>query len=249
MPEQGLNRMEAKPISYEDRYRLLEEHMREAVIAADLNLTITYCSPSIESLSGRIPDDLLGASLSRLLSLESLNAITAASVRMPEDTTHKAVTVELRRPDGTFIPVNARLYVKPNRDPKIVMVLRDGHSLDDRILFETIEKCRLVFETSNEPVFVVNSHGRLMDMNNRWTEVFLYPKDEVIGLKLRMFFPKELEALLVYNAQKPLISWEGNLTSKEGNRLSCHVQAALWRGREGEVLGHIARVFNINRQE
>jgi PAS domain S-box-containing protein len=238
-----LHRMVTNLERYEHCHKLLEKHIREAVVVADLSLTITYCSPSIESLCGKTPTDLVGMGLHSLFSLTSLNAVRVVAERFPGYAKEKLLTLELCRSDGVFSPVSARLFVKPNRDPEIVMVLRDEHALHDKILYATIEKYRLVFETSREAMLVVNIYGRIIDVNSAWVEAFLYPRDEVTGLKLKLFFPKELEDLLVYNVQKPLVSWEGILTTKDGGRLSCRVQAALWRGKDGEVLGHIVRIW------
>jgi PAS domain S-box-containing protein len=240
--------MEANIESYEHGYRLHEGHIRDAVVTADLSLTITYCSPSIQKLSGKAPTDLVGTKLHRLFSLTSLNAVRVVVERFPAYAKEKMLTLELCRFDGVFIPVSARLFVKSNGDPEIVMVLRDEQALDDKILYETLEKYRIVFETSMEAMFVVNNHGRITDVNSAWVEAFRYQRDEVTGLKLKLFFPKELQSLLVYNVQKPLVFWEGILTTKDGGRLSCRVQAALWRGKGREVLGHIVRIWPANHQ-
>lgn len=241
--------MEANLVSYEHHNKVLEEHIREAVVAADPSLTVTYCSPSIQNLSGKMPDDIVGTNLHGLFSLASLNMLRVVAERISVDSSEKILMLELCRSDGVFVPVSTRLFVMPNRNPEIIMVLRHEDTLDDRILYETIEKYRLVFETSKEAMFVANIHGRIMDVNRAWTDAFHYQKNEVTGLKLKTFFPKELQDLLVYNIRNPLISWEGVLANKNGIPGFCRVQAVLWKGKDGDALGHIARIWNANPQE
>lgn len=244
-----MRQTEAKREAYEHRYGFLEEHIREAVVAATLDFTIVYCSPTIENLSGRTPDELVGTNLLRLFSLPSLNTVRVVPEKVRGASKEKILTLELRQSDGGLLPVITRLFVNPNRDPEIVMVLRLEDDLDDGVLYETTEKCRLVFETTKEAMFVVNIHGRIIDVNTAWVDAFLYSRDEVTGLKLHTFFPKELQDLLVYNARRSVISWEGVVSKKDGMSRSCRVQAVLWKGKDGEALGHVARIWNINRQE
>jgi PAS domain S-box-containing protein len=57
----------------EDRYRILAENVIDVIWITDMDLNVTYISPSVEKLRGFTPDEAMGQSLNEILTPESLN--------------------------------------------------------------------------------------------------------------------------------------------------------------------------------
>ena len=69
----------------EEKYRLLADHMKDQVWLMDLNMNITYVSPSVERLTGYSSEEIRKLPWDKLLTPESLKkAIEFTSIRMPK---------------------------------------------------------------------------------------------------------------------------------------------------------------------
>lgn len=59
----------------EKKYRLIADNMGNMVTVTDLNLNLTYVSPSVESILGYTPDEYLNAGLNQIITPESMKEI------------------------------------------------------------------------------------------------------------------------------------------------------------------------------
>jgi PAS domain S-box-containing protein len=75
----------------EKRYRLLAENVTDVIWTADLNLRLTYISPSVKILRGFMPEEVLGQGLKEIL--------TPASFELARRTLAEAAALEKRSPD------------------------------------------------------------------------------------------------------------------------------------------------------
>jgi PAS domain S-box-containing protein len=75
----------------EKRYRLLAENVTDVIWTADLNLRLTYVSPSVKFLRGFTPEEVLGQRLEEIL--------TPASLELACRTLAETVALEKRSPD------------------------------------------------------------------------------------------------------------------------------------------------------
>lgn len=68
----------------EERYRLLADHMKDQVWLMDMNMNITYVSPSVERITGYASEEIKKLPWEKLLTPESLKkAVDFTSVEMP----------------------------------------------------------------------------------------------------------------------------------------------------------------------
>ena len=91
-------RAEEKLRQSEERYRLIAENTRDIIITTDMNLRLTYVSPSVEYLTGRTTEEVMAMSLEELLTPASLEVATKSFVeeleianRQPRDPTRSRI--------------------------------------------------------------------------------------------------------------------------------------------------------------
>ena len=102
------------------------------------------------------------------------------------------------------------------------------------------EKFRLFFEESRDAIFVADQDGCLINANQSVTEMFGYPMEEIIGLRVCETFCDSLcrQALMDDLREKGYVrEVEISLRKKDGTTFVCLLTASLRRSEEGEVLG------------
>jgi len=96
----------------EEQYRLMAENVTDVILTADLELRVTYVSPSIETIAGYEPEDVLGRTADIFLTPASLEVAARALVHelardQDSEDLNRARTFELesRHQDGTTRPI------------------------------------------------------------------------------------------------------------------------------------------------
>jgi len=120
----------------EKRYRLIAENTRDVIITTDMNLRLTYVSPSIKYLTTSTTEEVMAMSLEELLTPASLEVATKAFVeeleianRQPRDPTRSRILeLEVMRQDGSTVWTEARTnFLRGAEDQPVglITVLRD----------------------------------------------------------------------------------------------------------------------------
>lgn len=120
----------------EERYRLIAENTRDVIITTDMDLKVTYVSPSVRYLSGYSPEEVLDTPVDKLLTPASLGGTTKvlreeleqARTQPGEPGRSRTLELEVVRKDGSTLWAEARVSFL--RDAKgqpvgLIGVLRD----------------------------------------------------------------------------------------------------------------------------
>ena len=162
----------------EQRYRLLAENVSDIIWTMDMNLNITYISPSVEQLIGYAPEELLGKSLSLILparSFETFISIFEQERVLSEDkSTHdlkpRTLELETKCKDGTPLWTEAKfsfLYDPLSR--KAVALVGVTRDISER------KKLQLQFLQSQKMETIGRLAGGIAhDFNNMLTGIINY---------------------------------------------------------------------------
>jgi PAS domain S-box-containing protein len=120
----------------EERYRLIAENTRDVIITADMDLKVTYISPSVRYLSDRTPEEVLATGLDKLLTPASLKEATKvlreelerARTQPVEPGRSRTLEMEVIRKDGSTLWAEARVSFLRNAEGQpvgLIGMLRD----------------------------------------------------------------------------------------------------------------------------
>ena len=143
----------------ENKYRLLADNIQDVIFVLDMNLKYTYVSPSIKTMRGYEPEEVLKQSIEQVLTPSSMDlAIKTISGIMEleksgfreEIPMSRTLQLEMRRKDGTTLWTDVRLsFIRDeNKQPIAIMgVTRDitEHKQADANLLLTLENLRKSF--------------------------------------------------------------------------------------------------------
>lgn len=143
--------------------------------------------------------------------------------RLTVEAVHKAK-------DGIIIPVEISTHIfSLGEDKAVLSVARDisERLKHRRILQESEEKFRLLYNEAPVPYQSLDENGNFIDVNNSWLEVMGYSKDEVIGRnftdfmiqedrpKFPGFFRKFKEVGEIHNRISKMVKKDGTVITAE----------------------------------
>jgi len=128
----------------EEQYRLLADHMKDQVWLMDLNMNITYVSPSVERLTGYTSDEIKKLPWDKLLTPDSLKkALEFTSVRMPKamketakDLIFRTIELEFILKSGQTLWGECSFSFIRDENGKVVSILGEARDITERKMAE-----------------------------------------------------------------------------------------------------------------
>ena len=169
----------------EEKYRLLAENATDVIWTTDLNMNVTYMSPSAEHVWGYSMDEAMNLGLEQMLLPEShekgiqffAEMMAAETSKQDGRPTNWTVELRLRHKDGSAIWVEERLnFLRDARGHPIGLlgVTRDiyDRKKTESALRSSQERFRTVYQRSPIGIMLYDSTGQLTDMNKAALEIF-----------------------------------------------------------------------------
>jgi PAS domain S-box-containing protein len=194
----------------EERYRLLTENVTDVIWTADLDLNLTYISPSDQRLSGYAPQERIGLTAKEALTPTSLEAAKAALAeelaiegREQKDLTRsRTMEAEVYRKDGSTVWAEARMTFLRDPDGRPVGILGVSRDISERkraeqALRESERRFRTLSEASFEAI-AIHRKGRMLEGNQALAAMFGYELSEVIGMHVLDFVAPESHKLVLH---------------------------------------------------
>ena len=203
----------------EARYRLVTEHIHDAVFLVDLESRFTFGNGRLEGLTGYRLEELVGQPISLVLTPEGARAAAARleTLRAGHDVPLFYET-ELVRKDGTtlLVEVNSTSVVENG-----VTIARLGAARDittrkqaDAALRESEERFRATFEQSAAGMAHTTLEGRYVRVNQRLCDIVGYTREELLARRFQdITHPDDLDVDLA--AVRQLLANEIQTASRE----------------------------------
>lgn len=220
----------------EERYRLLADHMKDQIWLMDLNLNITYISPSVERSMGYSLDEFQRLNLDRIFTPDSLQAaIDFFSVEMPKALAAPPDYVLTRPLELEFVTKEGRQlwgecmfgFIRDENGKPISVLgeardITDRKKMEDRLRFEE-ERFRALVEHSSDIVVHVNREGLIIYINPAVERLLGFSPEERIGHNgLELFHPDDVNFVaesflaLISDRNAAPITGIGRLRHKNG---------------------------------
>ena len=251
----------------EERYRLLSDNVRDVIWTRDMNLRLTFVSPSIMEQQGFTIEEAMTRTPEENWPPDSLNLLQKALVEEMEVekkekkdlSRSRTIEVEVKCKDGSTIWTEAKMSFlrdQNGRPTGIIGVTRDisERKQVEEALRRSEEKYRTVLEANPDPVVVYDMKGKVIYFNPAFTRVFGWTLAERLGKKMDVFVPEEALRETKMMIEKVLtgerfFNIETRRYNKNGETIPVSISGAIYKDKNGNPIGSVINLRDISLQK
>jgi PAS domain S-box-containing protein len=198
---------EEKQRQSEEKFRGLFEKANEGFIFFDVAGTILDLNQKAAEIAGKSKEEIVGKSFLDLglISSKHMIALSGRLENRKKGRPLDKVEVEIEKENGERRTVEiSSTPIRKESDPAAIGFLAIARDITERkkterALAESEQKFRNLFEKAHDGLVLIGTDGRIIDMNEKATELAGLKKEEVIGksfLKLGLVNWKNIPQLL-----------------------------------------------------
>ena len=188
------NRSERELRESKEKYRFLVEAINDFVWMVDLDLRVTYASPSIEKLLGYTVEEQMERAVEEQMTPESVDLVWETIATELEREAEgadpdRAIRLELDflHKTGSIVKVALNIGIVRDEDEKpigAIGVARDvtEHRKAEQELAFSEQKFRTLFDNASDAIFIRNAEGRFVEANRMACDRLSYTRDELLAM-------------------------------------------------------------------
>jgi PAS domain S-box-containing protein len=251
-------RAEVSLLRSEGRFRSIIETTKEWVWAIDLEGRHTYSNPAVEAILGYVPEELVGESALPLMHEDDRRQMEEMlPILLRERRGWEGLVLRWRHKDGSYH------YLESNAVPILEAGNLIGFQGTDRditkrkrteeALEESEKLYRLIVETANEGIWLLDLDGKIQFINPQAAELLGYTVEEMRGRNAFDFLfhedQKEAQRRFAQRKDGYRPQAEFRAQCKDGSKLRILTSSAPVRNMEGEVTGLLGMLIDITEQK
>ena len=246
----------------EERYRLLADHSKDVIAILNMDLNITFVSPSVIELIGYDADELLSMNIKELLTPESYVSVTGAmaeALRLEEEKGKDGydappLEFETYHKNGNLIWTEAsRVFLRDDLDKPISLLIVIRNITKRKHIEDALQRSekrhRELIEYNPEGIGIVDFENNIYFANTAFANILGFEVDELVGMSVYdLIDSSEREIIESQTAQRKVgvsSTYRLELKRKDGSRRKARISAVPWRNDKGEISGSIAVVTDI----
>lgn len=240
----------------EERYRLLADHMKDQVWLMDMDINLTYISPSVEKALGYTLEEIKKLPLDRLMTPESFQkASDFIANRMPKafkyasrDFQYKTLELAFVSKTGEILWGECSFNFIRDENGKPVAILGEARNINERKIAEeklrqSEEKYRTILEDIQEGYFETDLVGNFTFFNDTVCRSMGYTREELMGMNNRQYTDQEELTKVytafnkVYKTGEPCRNLEWKINRKDGSEMYVEGFISLLKDASGNPIG------------
>jgi len=172
----------------EAQYRLLADNLTDVIWTRDLELKLTYISPSVMQQSGFSVEEKMTQPLKEKMTPDSVATsirILGEELALEREGTRdlersRTFQLEMYRKDGSTYPVESTVSFLRDNSGKATGIIGVNRDITERKRTEeTLHHIQKAVESSNEAIGMSDSKGNHFYQNKSFTELFGYTAEEL----------------------------------------------------------------------
>ena len=233
----------------EERYRLLTDNLRDPVWIVDMDLNLTYVSPSVSRVLGYMPQEILALDIAELFTPSSWEWLTTVlkeelageALRRNTAVESRIAEVQMRLKDGSVRWFEFNMSFVRNPDGKITSILGTSRDVNERkrieeALRESEARFRVLAEATFEGI-ALSQEGTLLDTNPQLARMLGCEPSELIGKTLlSLIAPVDRRAVEMRSAFEDESAYENRMLRKDGSVINVETRERFFTYRGHRVL-------------
>jgi len=251
----------------EERYRLLAENVADVIWTADMELKLTYISPSATRLRGYTPEESMGLPLGKVLTPASLEMarkvfaeeLAIESMEQKDLSRSRTLEVEVYRKDGSTVWAEARMTLLRDPDGRAVGILGVTRDITERRraeqeLRDAKEFAEGLLAAMQDGLSVLDARGVHVHVNPAFCEMTGFSREELIGVGTpHPYWPpeeyEEIERAFDKTLRGRFRDVELTFMRKNGERFPVIVSPSWTKDQQGNVVHYFATVKDVTERK
>jgi PAS domain S-box-containing protein len=251
----------------EEKYRLLADNVRDVIWIRDMNLRLTYISPSIVEQQGLTVEEAMVRTPEETWTPDSLKFVQKVLIEELEieknekmdPSRSRTLEVEVKCKDGSTIWTEAKMSFLRDQNGQPLGIIGVTRDISDRkkaeeAMRESEEKYRTVLEANPDPLVVYDMDGKVVYFNPAFTRVFGWTLTERLGKKMDIFVPEEAlrETRMMIEkvmSGESFSNIETRRYNKNGETIPVSISGAIYKDKNGNLIGSVINLRDISLQK
>jgi diguanylate cyclase (GGDEF)-like protein/PAS domain S-box-containing protein len=247
-----------------EQYRVLAEHAMDITWIRDMNLRLTYVSPSVARTTGYTVEETMALTLERVFTPESLEAARHAleeemveEMKGPVDPSRvRILEMEGFRKDGTRIWTEEKMTFLRDPGGKPIAILGVSREITDRkkteeALKESEERYRNLFEESRDAIVITDGGGYFLELNGAALDLFGYSKEEIMDKNFGQLYVDPTAGAMFQremHEKGSVRGYEAKLLARDKREMDCLLTVTAKRASDGGILRYQGIIRDITEQ-
>lgn len=239
----------------EKQYRLLAENATDIIALLDMESTILYVTPSVESLIGYTPSEMIGENVYRFIHPDDIERIKRKHTSLKENHQPGRLEYRIQTQNGEAVWFESSFRVIQDEEKQTTQLLTISRNIMDRktaegLLQKREKEYRRVVENIQDMVWCVDLNGKITYVSQSVKAVLGYDPNEIVGKSIEAFFDQEVGNFFLKNIEdrkkgvlKDTLSFELHHPKKEGGTIICEVRSSPVYNEQG----HLTEIVGISR--
>jgi PAS domain S-box-containing protein len=248
-------RAEEKLRASEERYRCIFENSAVSIMLTDEHENIISWNKYTETLLGYGEDELKNKPVKMLYPEEEWQKIRSENVRQKGMQHH--LETKMYGKNGELVDVDISLSVLKDENGNVtgsIGVVKNitERKKAERLIRESEEKFRGLFECSTDGMIILDARGEILDVNSQTLEFFGLSKEKMMGsnfLNMGLLTPKSMSIVvnqfqdLLFN--KIATSQETEVIDKDGKVVDVELSSFFLVKKDNEVNNFVLLIRDI----
>ncbi|MBN1161342.1 MAG: PAS domain S-box protein, partial [Dehalococcoidales bacterium] len=241
----------------EERYRLIFEYSKDAVLFTSPDGGILAANPEACRMFGRSEEEICRIGRSGIIDVSDPRLEKALETR--RTTGEFSGELTLLRGDGTKFPgdISTKIFYDKDGQARTSMIIRDvsERKQAEDALRESEERFRQIFQEGPLGIVLSSLDYRFTIMNDQYYSLFGYTEKEMRSMTFRdISFPEDAQIDLqnlekMKKGELPYYYREKRYIKKNGNVIWGEITVTLLRDKSGEPLSFLAMVADITERK
>ena len=232
------------------------ESSEDAIMAADLGGIITSWNPAAEKMYGYSTEEIIGKPAALILPRDRTDEMSSILGEIQANGDLRSYETLRVRKDGAPVLVSLTAFPLHDKDGVIVgtsSIARDVTERDrahNRALASS-EYARNLIEARQDLLVMIDTAGKITDVNEGTIRVTGVARDELIGSHFSDYFTEPDKAREVYQrvfADGSVTDYPLTICHRDGSSTILLYSASVYRDEGGTVLGAVAGARDVTEQ-
>ncbi len=253
----------------EEKYRLITENTADTIFIFDMNLHMTYVSPTVKKQRGFTVEEAMKQSLDQMLTPESISAVKKLfNDEVAREATGTAdpdrsifIETDVYCKDRSIKPIENSLRFLRDSNGRPYAILGISHDITERkkaeqALKESEKKYRDIYENAVTGFFKATVDGRIVEVNDAYARMYGYSNAAemlMAGLNAnRDLYSNQADlkqALCILNEKGNIENYESLRLKRDGTRFWTSINARVIQDTAGKIILYEGTSIDITNRK